>query len=64
MRAFLVIAACGAALLAACQDAASSNAQRETHMGDVRAASTAPPVESAPSAASPAPAASPAGSAR
>jgi len=56
MRAFFTALVCAVAALAACQDSYSSNAERDTHMGDVHA--VLPP--SAPVDAAPAPAAPPA----
>jgi hypothetical protein len=44
-----------AVALAGCQDAAASNPERETHMGDVRAAEPPPPLPPAPANASPTP---------
>jgi hypothetical protein len=37
MRALSPVFACLVAVLAACQDSAASNSERDTHMGDVRA---------------------------
>jgi hypothetical protein len=60
MRGLLyVVLPAAIALLAACdQDSYSSTAERNTHMGDVRAAAPAAPASSAPAASAAAPSAS------
>jgi hypothetical protein len=45
--------------LVGCQDSAASNSERETHMGDIRAAGPPPAASSAPAPAVPIPAAAP-----
>jgi hypothetical protein len=55
MRALSPVLACALAALAACQDSAASNSERDTHMGDVHAV----PLSSASSDAAPAAAAAP-----
>jgi hypothetical protein len=60
MRASSPVLACALAALAACQDSAASNSERDTHMGDIHA--VPPPslvADAAPAAAQPAPAAAP-----
>jgi hypothetical protein len=52
----VALQACAAMALVGCQDAAASNSERETHMGDVRAAvDQAPALPPAPSNAVPIP---------
>jgi hypothetical protein len=43
--------------LVGCQDSAASNSERETHMGDIRAAGPPPAASSAPAPVVPTPAA-------
>jgi hypothetical protein len=56
---FVVSTIFAAFALVGCQDSAASNSERETHMGDIRAAGPAPAASSAPAPAIPIPAAAP-----
>ncbi len=63
MRLFLFF--CAPFVLVACQDSYASNSERETHMGEVRAAPppSAPAAPATPPSASGAPAMAPSGTA-
>ena len=61
MRAFFVVVVSTVALGGCTQDENASNSERDTHMGEVRAAATATPT--APPTTTPTPTASPSASA-
>ena len=65
MRASSPVLACAFAALAACQDSAASNSERDTHMGDIHAVPPPSLVADAglAAAAQPAPAPAPTGGA-
>ncbi|MCL2450911.1 MAG: hypothetical protein FWD17_18360 [Polyangiaceae bacterium] len=50
-----VLQACAVLALAGCQDAAASNPDRDTHMGNVRASAPAPPLPPVAGNAAPTP---------